>query len=159
MAETFSLFGLQGYSYGLCAAVGAALLLIGMRLVGRDLPNGTVSVFGVLGMLFGIVFARALYCAVNWNDFMYNYENPMLALRFFDGGMSLPGAIAGMVLAAAVTARLAKVRFAQLMDALAVPFGRCAPVSSIQSWAWVLLWKKASSPHTCRGCLWKAAWV
>ena len=123
MAETFSLFGLQGYSYGLCAAVGAALLLIGMRIAGRDLPKGTTGVFGVLGMALGILFARALYCAVNWSDFIHNYENPMLMLRWFDGGLSMAGLIAGLVLAAALTAKLVKVRFAQMMDALAVPFG------------------------------------
>ena len=123
MAETFSLFGLNIYAYGLYAAIGAALLLIGMNAAGRDLPKGTVSVFGVLGMMFGIVLARALYCAVNWNDFAYNYENPMLVFRFFDGGLSMAGLIAGLVLAAAATARLVKVRFAQVMDALAVPFG------------------------------------
>ena len=123
MAETFSLFGLDIYAYGMYAAIGAALLLFGMSRVGKDLPKGTAGVFGVLGMVFGIVLARALYCAVNWNDFAYNYENPMLAFRFFDGGMSMAGLIAGLVLAAAVTAKLVKVRFAQVMDALAVPFG------------------------------------
>ena len=123
MADTFSLFGLDIYAYGLYAAIGAALLLFGMRLVGKDLPKGTVGVFGVLGMMFGIVLARGLYCAVNWNDFAYNYENPMLAFRFFDGGLSMAGLIAGLVLAAAATAKLIKVRFAQVMDALAVPFG------------------------------------
>ena len=123
MADTFSLFGLDIYAYGLYAAIGAALLLFGMRLVGKDLPKGTVGVFGVLGMMFGIVLARGLYCAVNWNDFAYNYENPMLAFRFFDGGMSMAGLFAGLVLAAAATAKLIKVRFAQVMDALAVPFG------------------------------------
>ncbi len=123
MAETFSLFGLQGYAYGLCVSIGAALLLIGMRFAGRGLPKGTAGVFGVLAVLFGIVFARALYCAVNWSDFVYNYENPVLALRWFDGGMSMPGVIAGLVLAAALTARLMKTRFANVMDAVAVPFG------------------------------------
>ena len=123
MAETFSLFGVEIYAYGLYAAVGAALLLFGMSFVGRDLPNGTVGLFGVLGMTFGIVLARALYCAVNWNDFMYNYENPMLVFRFFDGGLSMAGLLAGLLLAAAVTAKTVKVRFAQVMDALAVPFG------------------------------------
>ena len=123
MAETFSLFGVEIYAYGLHAAIGAALLLVGMKLAGRDLPKGTVSVFGVLGMVFGIVLARALYCAVNWNSFIYNYENPMLMLRFFDGGMSMVGVIAGLMLAAVLTAKLAKVRTAQVMDAMAVPFG------------------------------------
>ncbi len=123
MAETFSVFGVQIYAYGLHAAIGAALLLFGMKVVGRDLPKGTVSVFGVLGMVFGIVLARALYCAVNWNNFIYNYENPMLMLRYFDGGMSMVGVIAGLLLAAVAAAKFAKVRTAQVMDALAVPFG------------------------------------
>ncbi len=123
MAETFSLFGMEIYAYGLFAAVGVAILLVGMRIAGCDLPKGTVSLFGVLGIVFGIALARALYCAVNWSDFVYNYENPMLALRWFDGGLSMPGALAGMVLAAAATAKLMKVRFAKVMDAAAVPFG------------------------------------
>ena len=123
MAETFSLFGLEIYAYGLHAAIGAALLLVGMRLVGRDLPKGTIGLFGVLGMVFGIVLARALYCAVNWSNFVYNYENPMLAFRFFDGGLSMVGLIAGLLLAAVCTARLMKVRTGRMMDALAVPFG------------------------------------
>ena len=123
MAETFSLLGLNVYAYGLYAAIGAALVMFGMRQTGRDLPRGTAGMFGVLGMAFGIVLARALYCAVNWNDFAYNYENPMLVFRFFDGGLSMVGLIAGLVLAAAVTARLVRARFAQVMDALAVPFG------------------------------------
>jgi len=123
MAETFSLFGLEIYAYGLYAAIGAALLLFGMSRVGRELPKGTVGLFGVLGMVLGIVLARALYCAVNWNDFAYNYENPMLVFRFFDGGLSMVGLIAGLLLAAVWTAKMVKVRTAQVMDALAVPFG------------------------------------
>lgn len=123
MAETISLFGAEIYAYGLCAAIGAAMLLIGMRIADRDLPGGTVGVFGVLGMVLGILCARALYCAVNWSAFIYNYENPMLMLRWFDGGLSMAGLIAGLVLAAAATAKLMKTRFARVMDAMCVPFG------------------------------------
>lgn len=124
MAETFSLFGLDIYAYGLCAAIGAALVLFGMWMVGRNqLPSGTTGVFGVMGMALGIVFARALYCAVNWNDFAYNYENPMLVFRFFDGGLSMVGLIAGLLLAAVLTAKWMKTRTGLVMDALAVPFG------------------------------------
>lgn len=124
MAETMSLFGLQVYGYGLYATIGAALLLFGMWMTGRGrLPAGTTGVFCVLGMVLGIVLARALYCAVNWNDFAYNYENPMLVFRFFDGGLSMVGLIAGLLLAAVLTARVVKARTAQVMDALTVPFG------------------------------------
>lgn len=123
MAETISLFGLRVYAYGLCAAIGAALLLAGMRLTDRRLPGGTVSLFGVLGVLLGVLCSRALYCAVNWSDFFYNYENPLLMLRWFDGGLSMAGLMAGLLLAAAVTARVVHVPFARVMDAVAVPFG------------------------------------
>lgn len=123
MAETFSIFGLSIYAYGLYTAIGTVLLLAGMRMADRKLPQGTVSLFGVLGMALGIVLARVLYCAVNWNDFVYNYENPMLALRFFDGGMSMVGVIAGLLLAALLTAKAVRVPAARMMDALAVPFG------------------------------------
>ena len=121
MAETISLFGLEGYAYGLCAAAAAALMMLGVKA--RRLPAGTASLFGVLGMLLGVVCARALYCAVNWSEFVYSYENPWLMLRWFDGGLSMAGLIMGLLAAAALTARVMNIRFAQMMDAVCVPFG------------------------------------
>ena len=123
MAETFSLFGLQGYLYGLCAFIGAVILLAGMQLTDRKLPHGTVSLFGVLGIVLGIVFARAFFCAVNWSEFVHNYENPMLMLNWFDGGMSMTGLLLGLLLAAMLTARIRRISFGRLMDAVCVPFG------------------------------------
>ena len=123
MAETFSLFGLQGYLYGLCAFIGAVILLAGMQLTDRKLPHGTVSLFGVLGIVLGIVFARAFFCAVNWSEFVHNYENPMLMLNWFDGGMSMTGLLLGLLLAAMLTARIRRISFGRLMDAGCVPFG------------------------------------
>lgn len=123
MTTTFSVLGLTGQMYGLCAALAAVILMLGLRLTNRQLPKGTARLFGVLGMVLGIVCARALYCLVNWSDFVRNYENPWLMLRFFDGGMAMGGLLGGLLMAALLTSKWMKISFAELLDALCVPLG------------------------------------
>lgn len=124
MDTTFSLFGLTGHAYGLCAAISGLCLLAGMRAAGRDrLPKGTVGVFGTLGIVLGVLGARFLYCLCNVTTFTQTYENPWLMLRFFDGGFSLPGLIAGLCLAAVLTARLLHASVSDVLDAACVPAG------------------------------------
>jgi len=124
MDTTFSILGLTGHSYGLFAALAAAVLMLGMRLAGaQKLPAGTASIFTALGIALGVAGARILYCACNVTTFTETFENPWLMLSFFDGGFSLPGLIAGLVLAAAITARVMKTRMADVLDAACVPAG------------------------------------
>lgn len=124
MDTTFSLLGLTGHAYGLCASLAALCLLRGMRVSGRDrLPEGTTAVFGALGIVLGVLGARLLYCLCNLTTFTQTYENPWLMLRFFDGGFSLPGLIAGLCLAAVLTARLLRARASDVLDAACVPAG------------------------------------
>ena len=93
MDSTFSVLGLTAHAYGLCASAASLVLLGGMALLSRRrrMPAGLVAVFGLLGIPLGIVCARALYCAFHLSDFWETYENPWLMLRFFDGGLSMPG--------------------------------------------------------------------
>lgn len=123
METTFTFLGLTGHAYGLCVALAAAVLLVGMKLAGRRLPAGTVSLFGVLGIALGVMGARALYCVCNVETFTETFENPWLMLNFFDGGLSLPGALLGLMAAAAIAARTMKTSFAHVMDAFCVPVG------------------------------------
>ena len=57
----------------------------------------------------GHVCARALYCVFHLSDFWETYETPWM-LRFFDGGLAMPGLLAGLALAAVISARLVKAR-------------------------------------------------
>lgn len=123
MDTTFSFLGLTAHAYGLCAALAAAVLLAGMKLAGKKLPQGTVSLLGVLGIALGVVGARLLYCVCNIATFTETFENPWLMLRFFDGGFSWPGLAAGLAAAAAITARVMKVKTAQVLDAACLPMG------------------------------------
>lgn len=123
MDTTFTIAGLTAHAYGLCAAIAAAVLMVGMKLAGRKLPAGTASVFGVLGIVLGVAGARLLYCLCNLTTFTETFEDPWLMLCFFDGGLSLPGMLAGLAAAAAITARLLKAKTADVLDAACVPAG------------------------------------
>lgn len=125
MDTTFELLGLTAHAYGLCAAVAVCTMLILMALIGRKrgLSVQTVRLFGVLAIPLGIAGARVLYCAFNLSQFTETFENPWLMLNFFDGGLSMPGMIGGVLLAAAITARVQKTSFANLLDVLCVPMG------------------------------------
>ena len=75
------------------------------------------------GIPLGIVCARALYCVFHLSDFWETYENPWLMLRFFDGGLAMPGLLAGLALAAVISARLVKARPAAVLDLMCIPLG------------------------------------
>ena len=125
MDSTFTVLGLTAHAYGLCASAAALVLLCGMAILARRrrMPAGLTGVFGLLAIPLGIVCARALYCAFHLSDFWETYENPWLMLRFFDGGLSMPGLLAGLALAAVLTAKLMKARPAAGLDVMCMPLG------------------------------------
>ena len=125
MDTSFAFLGLTVHAYGLYAAAAALLLLVPMGLLGRrnGLPAGTVRMFGLLGIALGVVGARAVYCVFNLPAFLETYENPWLMLRFFDGGLAMPGLLAGLALAALLAARLMKAQPGALLDVMCVPMG------------------------------------
>ena len=125
MDSTFSVLGLTAHAYGLCANAAALVLLGGMAILARRrrMPAGLTAVFGLLGIPLGIVCARTLYCVFHLSDFWETYENPWLMLRFFDGGLSMPGLLVGLALAAVISARLLKARPAAVLDVMCIPLG------------------------------------
>ena len=120
MDTTFAFLGLTGHAYGLCAAAAALIVLFGMT---KTLSSRAAGLFTCLGIVLGIAGARLLYCVCNLSTFTETFENPWLMLCFFDGGFSLPGLVAGLLAAAAITSKVEKISFARLMDALALPLG------------------------------------
>lgn len=125
MDSTFAILGLTAHAYGLCASAAAFVLLGGMAILARRrrMPAGLTGLFGLLGIPLGIVCARALYCVFHLSDFWETYENPWLMLRFFDGGLAMPGLLAGLALAAVISARLVKACPAAALDVMCIPMG------------------------------------
>ncbi len=122
---SFSVFGLTGYWYGLTIGISALAYLwtAGMLGFSKRLPTGTVRLYGLFALPLGLVLSRLVYCAVNFSYYTESVSQPWLMLRFWDGGYSLLGALAGMIVAAYWTARVRKVRFGTLLDVTTVPLG------------------------------------
>ena len=123
--QSFPFLGLTVYKYGLLLAAAAAfwLLVSGMLAKTKKLPANTVLLTGVLAIPMGLIFARLLYCLVSLGYFLDTIGQPVAMLYFWDGGLSMMGALLGVSLAALIAARIRKVRFGVLADVLAVPAG------------------------------------
>ena len=122
---TFSVGGVTVQGYGLVLAISILVYLCVSGVLGyrRRLPAGTVRVFALVALPASLVLARAAFCLVNWEYFTETISQPVRMLAFWDGGLSLVGALCGMVLAAFIAARLMHVRFGTLLDVTAAPVG------------------------------------
>lgn len=123
--QSFPFLGLTVYKYGLFVAAAAALWLLASGLVAKkkNLPVHTVLLTGVLAIPLGLIFSRVLFCLVSLGYFLDTIGQPIAMLYFWDGGLSMMGALLGVSLAVMIAARIKKLRFGELMDVLAVPAG------------------------------------
>lgn len=112
------------HAYGAFIAAGTLVLLGIMGILGyqRQLPAGTVRVFGLIAIPVGIIAARLAFCLLNYELFD-TYENPWLMFAFYDGGFSMTGLLCGLVLAAYIAAKVMNTRFSSLLDVMCVPMG------------------------------------
>lgn len=123
--QSFSFLGLSVYKYGLFLAFGAAAWIILTCLLARKrrLPMDAALLLVTLALPLGLLFARVLFCLIRLEYFLEVVELPVAMLYFWDGGLSMMGALLGVSLAALLTAWIKKVRFGILMDVLAAPAG------------------------------------
>ena len=134
--------GMTIFPYGLAvaAAIIVALLLAGVGFRRAGLSVDALSVFAVLALPLGFLCARLGYCLAAWD--WVKQEGIAFFFQFSRGGYMLYGALAGALLAAALTARLSGVRFAKMADALAMPalvlvaLGRLAEGLVEQGYGW-----------------------
>lgn len=122
---TFPIFGLTGYGYGLAAGVSALAYLGAALLLKRKTHAGaeTILLFGLLGIPLGLIGSRLVFCAVNIDYFLQAIAQPARMLDFWDGGLSMTGMLAGLVVAAMLAARIRKVDFRAFLDAVTLPMG------------------------------------
>lgn len=113
--------------YGLTAA-GAMLLLLlvtGCACRKKGIPYRTFITFGALALPEAFLLSRLTFALSNIPLYVNTLSNPLLMLRFWDGGASLLGALLGVLLAGWLTGRIRRESVGRLMDAVA--FG--APLS------------------------------
>ncbi len=120
---TFTIFGITGSLYGLAVGI-SVLCYLGLMLLQRrksQVSTDAVLWYGVLGMPIGLIVSRIVYCAANFNTFFLVLEQPGKMLYFWDGGYSMAGMLAGLVLAAGIAAKINKFDFRSFLDAAALP--------------------------------------
>ena len=115
MSEMFTRFGL------LCAAsMLVTLLIAGLWYRRRGIGYGVWIRLCALGIPMAWFCARLAYCLTNIPYYVDNVENPLLMLRFWDGGFSLFGALIGLLLAALLTARWQRINPVMLLDGVSL---------------------------------------
>ncbi len=106
--------------YGLWV-LGAAVCFFIMLLLGtKGMKAGTAQVYCVMALPVCLIASRLVFCLVCAGYFFSNIAQPLKMLHFFDGGYSMTGLILGLMLSAALTAKIMKVPFGRLMDSVAL---------------------------------------
>lgn len=107
--------------YGLTAAGAMALLLLLTGCVCRKkgIRYCTFITFGALSLPLAFLLSRLTFALSNLPLYINTLSNPLLMLRFWDGGASLLGALLGVLLAIRLTSRICHESAGRLMDAVA----------------------------------------
>ncbi|NLD34104.1 MAG: prolipoprotein diacylglyceryl transferase [Clostridiales bacterium] len=132
----FELFGLTVYGFGLALALGGLLALL---LLHRDrrragMTTGSAPRLMLPAILLGLVGARLVYCVFNYRRVFFDaVEGHWLGLgpffRLGQGGLSLYGLLAGVLLACCLYARFHRQSAGRVLDWAALPLGVFAGIA------------------------------
>ena len=105
---------------------GAATLILALLLrKKRGFSAGQVCLYGVIAAALGFLIGRGVYAVICFQDIFMDEMGEFAGLwRFFDstvGSVNVMGFVAGIMLAAPVTAALTKRRAADYLDMAVVP--------------------------------------
>ena len=128
MTETvFTLLGqsVTGFGLGMAGAMLLMLAVMGGGCHARKLGYGVFIRFAALTVPLTLLCSRALFVLADCTYYLTTLSNPALALRFWDGGYSLVGAVLGFMLAAWLSEKATRLPGKPLLDgaALALPLG------------------------------------
>ena len=103
MTETvFTLLGqpVTGFGLGMAGAMLLMLAVMGGWCRARKQDDGVFIRFAALAVPLTLLCSRVLFVLADCTYYLTTLSNPALALRFWDGGYSLMGAVLGFMLAA-----------------------------------------------------------
>ncbi len=83
----------------------------------RNLPNDLLYDLVIASLALGVVGARLMYVALNWQSYSTNLV--AIPMIWADGGLSFHGAVAGGILAGLWLSRRYKISFWRIADAVA----------------------------------------
>lgn len=128
MSDTLFLFGsvpLTGFGCMMSLALLVVLLCAAPVARLRRMHYGAFIRLVVVCIPMGWLVSRLVYVLANCTYYLTTLSNPVLALRFWDGGYSVSGAMLGLWLGAVVAAKWAHTDTADMLDAISygMPLG------------------------------------
>ena len=110
---------IRAYALAIMIGIVVAIWLGERRWTARGGRPGDVLDIAIWAVPFGIVGARAYHLITDWDKYFAAGREPLEALRIWEGGLSIWGAIAGGALGGWIAARRRGIPFPALADALA----------------------------------------
>ena len=107
------------YALGMALSLAACAVLVFVCFLKAGLPRIMAERFLLLALPLGYVLARLSYVLLRLPYFLERGDG--LALRLWQGGYTLWGVLAALVLAGLITAKGHRASFGKTMDALAAP--------------------------------------
>ena len=96
--------------FGMALTIGVLIVLVVLFALNRkdaSLRNALLWT-AALAVPFGLISARLVYCLVNINYYLNAISAPEAMLKVWEGGLSLCGALAGVVLAGVIGAKITR---------------------------------------------------
>jgi prolipoprotein diacylglyceryl transferase len=112
-------FPLRAYALCIIAGVIAAVLISDRRLQARGGPKGAIMDIAVYAVPAGIIGARIYHVITSPQDYFGEGGHPVDALKIWEGGLGIWGAIAGGALGAWYAARKLGIPLTVVADAVA----------------------------------------
>jgi prolipoprotein diacylglyceryl transferase len=108
-------------AYALCILVGIviAVTIAGRRWRARGGPEGAVLDISAWAVPFGIIGARIYHVATSWQPYFGDGGHPLDALKIWNGGLGIWGAVAGGAVGAYIACRRLDVSFLMFADSAA----------------------------------------
>ncbi|HEX5541687.1 MAG TPA: prolipoprotein diacylglyceryl transferase [Micromonospora sp.] len=123
-------------AYALCLLLGivVASLVTERRLRSRGAPPWAVLDIATFAVPAGIIGARIYHVLTSWQEYFGAGGEPLKALRVWEGGLGIWGAVAGGALGAWFAARKVGIPFAMVADALAPGLPLAQAVGRFGNW-------------------------
>ncbi len=127
-------FPLRAYALCIIAGIIVALIIATRRWQARGGTADSMELIVVVGVPFGIVGARLYHVITDYQLYFGPGRQPLDALKIWQGGLGVWGAIAFGVLGGYLVARRRKIAFPAVLDAIAPAILVAQAIGRLGNW-------------------------
>jgi prolipoprotein diacylglyceryl transferase len=127
-------FPLRAYALCIIAGIVVALIIATRRWQARGGTADSMELMVVVGVPFGIVGARLYHVITDYQLYFGPGRQPLNALKIWEGGLGVWGAIAFGVLGGYLVARRRRIAFPAVLDAIAPAILVAQAIGRLGNW-------------------------